>query len=240
MRRFHFYIDDQNHAHPVEFTVEVTGIARARELAEELLARSSDHLGVEVCENGYRVFGLGTFATRTHCGLRPEPLGSSSRRSVSWTAHPRLLRDVATAARRTSQDRPIGRRPQALGPSGDSAPFLESHMRMALFDETLAVMDRAMAAAGAERQALMEHALILRQAALEEDRRASNANDNPPRTERRRACAAVSEGRTAGAVRSRPTSEGAPLRLQRKRTPTDAVSRHQPRKRKIEPPWKAT
>jgi hypothetical protein len=70
MRRFHFYIDDDRHAVPTELTVEVATEARARELAEQLLAQSAHHLGVEVCENGERILGLGAFAHRTICGLR--------------------------------------------------------------------------------------------------------------------------------------------------------------------------
>jgi len=78
MRRFHFFIDDVGHSQPLEMTVEVAGVPRARELAAEVLARSPTHVGVEVCEDGERVFGIGTFATRTHCGLKRE----SGRRSA--------------------------------------------------------------------------------------------------------------------------------------------------------------
>jgi hypothetical protein len=69
MRRFHFYIDDLNHARPVELLAEMANAERARDYAAELLARAPSHVGVEVCEQGRRVTGLGTFATRTYCGL---------------------------------------------------------------------------------------------------------------------------------------------------------------------------
>jgi len=54
--------------------VKVPSEAEARRLAEQLFARSEDHLGVEVCEEGRRLFGLGTLANRTVCALqRPAP-----------------------------------------------------------------------------------------------------------------------------------------------------------------------
>jgi len=70
MRRFHFFIDDLNHSRPLEMTVELGDVALARALAEEILGRSPTHIGIEVCEDGRRVFGLGTFANRTHCGIK--------------------------------------------------------------------------------------------------------------------------------------------------------------------------
>jgi hypothetical protein len=79
MRRFHFYIDDDRHSVPTELTVEVATEARARELAERILAQSPHHLGVEVCENGERILGLGAFAHRTICGLRSHRRGPASR-----------------------------------------------------------------------------------------------------------------------------------------------------------------
>lgn len=85
MRRFHFYIDDDRHAVPTEMTVEVATEARARELAERILAESSHHLGVEVCEDGERVLGLGSLGHRTICGLKSHgrrPASRSARRAA--------------------------------------------------------------------------------------------------------------------------------------------------------------
>jgi hypothetical protein len=67
MRTFHFYVDDARCGTPREFVVEAGGEDRARTLAERMLADSEHHLGVEVCEDGQRLLGVGSFATRTWC-----------------------------------------------------------------------------------------------------------------------------------------------------------------------------
>jgi hypothetical protein len=72
VRRFHFYIDDDRHARPTTLAVEVADEARARELAEQIFAQSPHHLGVEVCDGGNRILGLGAFAHRTICGLQAD------------------------------------------------------------------------------------------------------------------------------------------------------------------------
>ena len=118
MRSFHFYIDDVSRSRPTEFQVEVASEARARELAEEMLARSTNHLGVEVCERGRRLFGLGTFATRSICELMarsPSIVGSDGllraarvlverirpqRESPGVGSPPRAIRIVRAASRR--------------------------------------------------------------------------------------------------------------------------------------------
>jgi hypothetical protein len=69
MRTFHFYIDDRRSGSPRELQVQARDEQRARQLAERMLAESEHHLGVEVCEQGVRRFGLGSFATRTWCEL---------------------------------------------------------------------------------------------------------------------------------------------------------------------------
>ena len=56
----------------MELIVEAANEARARELAEGIMARSPNFVGVEVCEDGERLFGVGTLAERTVCGGAPQ------------------------------------------------------------------------------------------------------------------------------------------------------------------------
>ena len=72
VRSFQFFIDDARSGAPRRFAVQARDEHRAREIAERILAESDHHLGVEVCENGTRVFGLGTLSVRTCCGLEPD------------------------------------------------------------------------------------------------------------------------------------------------------------------------
>jgi len=81
MRTFHFYVDDRRCGSPRELRVQARDEPRARQLAERMLAESEHHLGVEVCERGSRLFGLGSFATRTWCELernRPPRLAGAA------------------------------------------------------------------------------------------------------------------------------------------------------------------
>ena len=71
MRTFHFYVEDARCGAPKVFVVEAAGEARARVLAEQMLAQSEHHLGVEVCEDGRRHFGVGTFTDRSWCEPGP-------------------------------------------------------------------------------------------------------------------------------------------------------------------------
>jgi hypothetical protein len=75
VRRFHFYIDDTRCDEPRVLLVQARDERRAREIAERMLTQSADHTGVEVCENGVRLFGLGSMARRTWCERdgAPEP-----------------------------------------------------------------------------------------------------------------------------------------------------------------------
>jgi hypothetical protein len=43
-----------------------------RALAERMQAESRHHRGVEVCEEGGRLFGLGSFSDRSWCERDPE------------------------------------------------------------------------------------------------------------------------------------------------------------------------
>ncbi|HEY2709610.1 MAG TPA: hypothetical protein VGI95_16290 [Caulobacteraceae bacterium] len=74
MKTFHFYIDDAGSGAPRELVVETRDEARAREMAEEMLRQSPEHLGVEVCDGGARVFGIGSFSERTWCENGDLPL----------------------------------------------------------------------------------------------------------------------------------------------------------------------
>jgi len=60
-------------------------------------------------------------------------------------------------------------------------------MRRTLHDEALAALDLALAATGAERQMLLEQAMVIHQAALEADQSVQHANSNEPERPRRRA-----------------------------------------------------
>jgi hypothetical protein len=75
MRQFHFYIDDKRSGVPREAVIEAEGEVEARELADQVLRECEHHAGVEVCERGVRVFGLGSFATRTWCGVKQGAAG---------------------------------------------------------------------------------------------------------------------------------------------------------------------
>jgi hypothetical protein len=59
-------------------------------------------------------------------------------------------------------------------------------MRRSLHEEALAALDLALAASGAERQMLLEHALVMHQVALEADGAAGHANNNEPDDGQRR------------------------------------------------------
>jgi hypothetical protein len=52
--------------------------ARARQIAERMHAESEHHHGVEVCEKGVRLFGLGSFALRTWCERHAAGLARSA------------------------------------------------------------------------------------------------------------------------------------------------------------------
>ena len=73
MRTFAFFIDDRRCAEPRTITVETRDEGRARELAERMLAQSEHHLGVEVCDDGRRVFGIGSFGDRSWCEREEAP-----------------------------------------------------------------------------------------------------------------------------------------------------------------------
>ena len=65
MRNFHFHLEDERFEAPQELVVEASGEARARQIAERMLAQSIHHKGVDVWEDGRRLFGLGSYAARS-------------------------------------------------------------------------------------------------------------------------------------------------------------------------------
>ncbi len=60
---FQLFIDDDRYSVPTVQIIIVESEERAREAAEQMLNESHHHHGVEVCEQGRRLFGLGSFAT---------------------------------------------------------------------------------------------------------------------------------------------------------------------------------
>jgi hypothetical protein len=78
MRSFRIYVDDVRCSRPSELTVVVASQARALEMAQEIMARSEHHVGVELCEHGRRLSGLGTLATRPLCRMRDVPCAAIS------------------------------------------------------------------------------------------------------------------------------------------------------------------
>jgi hypothetical protein len=57
---FEVYIDDARYSTPTLLFIEVKDERRAREFAQMKLDEDARHRGVEVRENGVRLFGLGT------------------------------------------------------------------------------------------------------------------------------------------------------------------------------------
>jgi len=60
MRTFQIYIDDSRYTVPTLHVATLMSEDRALEVAEHLLGESEHHLGVEVAEDGERLFGLGS------------------------------------------------------------------------------------------------------------------------------------------------------------------------------------
>jgi hypothetical protein len=60
VRVFELHIDDDRYRIPTLAFMTMSDEQRALEFAQEKLTESRHHLGVEVRENGVRLFGLGT------------------------------------------------------------------------------------------------------------------------------------------------------------------------------------
>ena len=61
---FELYLDDDRYAVPTLHLVSALDLAGAAAIARKLLEESIHHRGVEICRNGQRLDGLGSFATR--------------------------------------------------------------------------------------------------------------------------------------------------------------------------------
>ena len=59
-RVFEVYIEDARYSTPTLLFIEVKDEQRAREFAQKKLEEDARHRGVEVRENGVRLFGVGT------------------------------------------------------------------------------------------------------------------------------------------------------------------------------------
>jgi hypothetical protein len=68
MRDFEVFIDDDRYSVPSLYLITANGEARARAKAEELLRGSDHHHGVELRQDGERIYALGSFATLTTSG----------------------------------------------------------------------------------------------------------------------------------------------------------------------------
>ena len=62
MKTFAFYIQDDRYTVPTLKLEILAGDEEAEERAHSLLRQSPHHLGVEVCAEGVRLFGVGTLA----------------------------------------------------------------------------------------------------------------------------------------------------------------------------------
>jgi hypothetical protein len=71
---FEIYVDDDRYAVPTLHLIVADDPAMAFSAAERLLADSPHHLGAEICLDGRRVGGLGSYATRIL------PLGGPARK----------------------------------------------------------------------------------------------------------------------------------------------------------------
>jgi hypothetical protein len=69
MPDFQVFIDDDRYSVPSLYLITANSEARARAKAEELLRASDHHLGIELRQDGERIFALGSFALlATPCG----------------------------------------------------------------------------------------------------------------------------------------------------------------------------
>lgn len=65
LRTFAFYIEDDRYSVPTLNIAMMASETRAREWAEGAMRENLHYLGVEVCENGERLFVLGALTDRT-------------------------------------------------------------------------------------------------------------------------------------------------------------------------------
>lgn len=70
---FEIFVEDDRYSVPTLKLVSATDEAEALRLAESLLAASEHHLGVELCQDGRRLAGLGSYAKEPRTRSRPAP-----------------------------------------------------------------------------------------------------------------------------------------------------------------------
>jgi hypothetical protein len=63
---FEIFIEDDRYSVPTLKLVSAADEMEALRLAESLLAASEHHLGVELCRDGRRLTGLGSYARESH------------------------------------------------------------------------------------------------------------------------------------------------------------------------------
>ena len=61
---FEIYVDDDRYAVPTLHLIPAEDNVIALRIAQRLLEESPHHLGVELCVDGQRLTGIGSFATR--------------------------------------------------------------------------------------------------------------------------------------------------------------------------------
>jgi hypothetical protein len=71
---FEIFVDDDRYAVPTLHLVAADDVAAAMAIAARMVAESPHHLGAELCRDGLRIGGLGSFA------VRQLPPGGPSRR----------------------------------------------------------------------------------------------------------------------------------------------------------------
>jgi hypothetical protein len=64
LRTFAVYIEDDRYSVPTLNIVSLSDEARARDWAEGAMRENPHYQGVEVCEDGERLFGIGSLADR--------------------------------------------------------------------------------------------------------------------------------------------------------------------------------
>jgi len=74
---FEIFVDDDRYAVPTLHLIPAEDEAIALRVARRLLEESPHHLGVEVCFDGRRLTGIGSFATR-RAAIAPSCSGASA------------------------------------------------------------------------------------------------------------------------------------------------------------------
>jgi hypothetical protein len=81
MPDFEVYVDDDRYSVPSLYLITASSEARARAMAEELLTGSDHHQGVELRQDGERVYALGSFAA--HCAADGDAQSALAAQSAS-------------------------------------------------------------------------------------------------------------------------------------------------------------